>query len=608
MKRLCAILVSLCVGFYAFGVRKSSTIVYIDGAKYYIHTVLPGETLYGLSKTYGVGEQAIRAHNPGLADGLKADARVKIPFVAESASVLPERKLKKTFDMHYVVRGETLYGISRRYAIAIPTLMEDNPNLDPAQLKPGQRILVRKKQIGKEPEHEARAAWEEYRNTLNSVAEQGTAYYIVQPGDTFYALSHRYEISEAELSALNDGLQAADLKAGALLKVPSVGTAESEADDACDTLRQVPAEPRDTVREIVFRALPPNETLRVALLLPVEAKEGANANYLEFYQGFLLGIDSVRNRYGHSVDVTLFNTRHDLQTVEEIVATPEFRRSNLIVGPVYEELLPPVLAYAEEHEIPVVSPLARLTQTNSDAVFQLSPDAGRKYEKEAELVGTDRRVTLIYTENTDREFEREVLDLLGDTPYARHTYKFQHPSVRSAEGGPGDLTPLLKGEEEKLFVVMADNEIDVDRILVSLASAHAGLTGRGLPVSRFTVLGNTRWNRYNNIDRTMFFKNRVVFTSTYHAKRDSEAVRRFDNAYIRAFGTLPTLYSYRGYDTAAIFGPGMFADIEYDMEGRRYQPLQTAYLFELEQTPRRLHVNRNWTRVNYNSDFTVTLE
>ena len=577
MKRLCAILVSLCVGFYAFGVRKSSTIVYIDGAKYYIHTVLPGETLYGLSKTYGVGEQAIRAHNPGLADGLKADARVKIPFVAESASVLPERKLKKTFDMHYVVRGETLYGISRRYAIAIPTLMEDNPNLDPAQLKPGQRILVRKKQIGKEPEHEARAAWEEYRNTLNSVAEQGTAYYIVQPGDTFYALS-------------------------------ILGTAESEADDACDTLRQVPAEPRDTVREIVFRALPPNETLRVALLLPVEAKEGANANYLEFYQGFLLGIDSVRNRYGHSVDVTLFNTRHDLQTVEEIVATPEFRRSNLIVGPVYEELLPPVLAYAEEHEIPVVSPLARLTQTNSDAVFQLSPDAGRKYEKEAELVGTDRRVTLIYTENTDREFEREVLDLLGDTPYARHTYKFQHPSVRSAEDGPGDLTPLLKGEEEKLFVVMADNEIDVDRILVSLASAHAGLTGRGLPVSRFTVLGNTRWNRYNNIDRTMFFKNRVVFTSTYHAKRDSEAVRRFDNAYIRAFGTLPTLYSYRGYDTAAIFGPGMFADIEYDMEGRRYQPLQTAYLFELEQTPRRLHVNRNWTRVNYNSDFTVTLE
>lgn len=608
MKRIFAIAVLLCWAASAFAVRKSSTVVYIDGAKYYIHTVLPGETLYGLSKTYGVGEQAIRSHNPETAGGLKADTRIKIPFVADVSAMPTGRKLKKTFDTHYVVRGETLYGISRRYAIAIPTLMEDNPDLDPARLRPGQRILVRKKQIGKEPEHEARAAWEEYRNSLNSVAEAGTAYYIVQPGDTFYALSHRYGIGEAELSALNDGLQPADLKAGALLKVPSGDSPEPDADGACDSLQNASVEPRDTVREIVFRALRPDETLHVSLLLPVEAKEGANANYLEFYQGFLLGLDSVRTRHGYSIDVTLFNTRHDLQAVTEIVGTPEFRRSDLIVGPVYEELLPPVLAYAEEHEIPVVSPLARLTQTNSDAVFQLSPDAGRKYEKEAELVGGDRKVTLIYTESTDREFEREVLDLLGDTPSARHDYKFQHPSVRSAEGGPGDLTPLLKGEEEKLFVVMADNEIDVDRILVSLASAHAGLTGRGLPVARFAVLGNARWNRYNNIDRTMFFKNRVVFTSTYHAKRDSEAVRRFDSAYIRAFGTLPTLYSYRGYDTAAIFCPGMFSDIEYDMEGRRYQPLQTVYLFEQQQTPRRLHVNRNWTRVNYNSDFTVTLE
>ena len=44
----------------------------------------------------------------------------------------------------------------------------------------------------------------------------------------------------------------------------------------------------------------------------------------------------------------------------------------------------------------------------------------------------------------------------------------------------------------------------------------------------------------------MFFKDRVIFLTTYHAKRDTDAVRAFDGAYIRAFGTLPTLYSYRG--------------------------------------------------------------
>ena len=121
------------------------------------------------------------------------------------------------------------------------------------------------------------------------------------------------------------------------------------------------------------------------------------------------------------------------------------------------------------------------------------------------------------------------------------------------------------------------------------------------------VLGNARWNRYHNIDRTMFFKDRVIFFSTYHAKRDSEVVRAFDGAYIRAFNALPSLYSYRGFDTAMIFAPAMYNDIEYDMEGRRYLPLQTSYVFRQEGESRN-HTNRNWTRVNYQPDFTITIE
>ena len=105
----------------------------------------------------------------------------------------------------------------------------------------------------------------------------------------------------------------------------------------------------------------------------------------------------------------------------------------------------------------------------------------------------------------------------------------------------------------------------------------------------------------------MFFKDRVVFIPTYHAKRDTEKVVMFDGAYIRAFGALPTLYSYRGYDTAMIFAPAMYNDIEYDLEGRRYTPLQTSYIFR-QGEGRHTHINSNWTRVDYRSDFTITIE
>ena len=459
---------------------------------------------------------------------------------------------------------------------------------------------------------------------MNSVAEPGAAYHLVEPGETLYSLSRRFGTSEAEIAQLNGGLRPADLKAGAIVRVPGVARPSDEtgllvaapagSDAQPDTADSGDSFADRAVELVDFRALKRSERLDVALLLPL-AQEGAaaNTNYLEFYQGFLLGLDSVRTRCGCSVDVTLFNTGRDSAKIAQIVASEPFCRARLIVGPVYEEELAPVILHAEQAHVPVVSPLAHIGRTRSDVLFQLAPDPAFKYEKTGDMFGADRRITLIYGETTDSLFEREVLTLVGDREFRRHDYRYEHPNEiakrREQEGSTSaaDLTPLLDNSDDNLFIVMADNQIDVDRILAALASADTSLSARGHAKPRFAVLGNARWNRYANIDRTMFFKDRVTFISTYHAKRDAQVIVDFDSAYIRAFGMLPTLYAYRGYDTAQIFVPAMYNDIEYDLENRRYTPLQTSYRFAADEE-RPNHTNRNWTRVDYRPDFTITIE
>ena len=69
MKRFCATALLLLWSLCALAVQKSGTIVYINGSKFYVHTVQPGETLYGLSKAYEVGEKVILQHNPAAAQG-----------------------------------------------------------------------------------------------------------------------------------------------------------------------------------------------------------------------------------------------------------------------------------------------------------------------------------------------------------------------------------------------------------------------------------------------------------------------------------------------------------------------------------------------------------
>ncbi len=608
MRRLCATALLCAWGLCATAVEKSPTIVSIDGAKYYVHTVQPGETLYAIAKAYGVGEGIIVENNPSAASGLRAAEHLKIPFTARDKKPTPERKLRKTFDFHFVTKGETLYAISRQYGIPIPTIIEDNPDLDPIRLSLGQRILIRRKEIGSESEAATQEQWEEYRTSLSNVAEKGFDYHIVQPGETIYSLSRRFGTSEEELSRLNGGLQAAELKAGAMIKVPGDENAPEHTADSDEETDATQETENDRIEEIEFRALPAGKTLNVALLLPLTTQPGsaANASYQEFYQGFLLGLDSVKRR-GYSVHVDLYDTHRDSARVRELAeCDASFGEAGLIVGPVYEEELYPVIRQAERKGIPVVSPLAQVSRTNSDVLFQMAPDPTAKYTKVAELFNPDKQVTLIYTAQTDKEFEAEILALLGDREYMRHTYKYEHPSAAKTNS-PSDLTPLLENDKDNVFVIMSDNEVDVDRILAALASADTSLTSRRRTAPQFVVLGNARWNRYPNLDRSMFFKDRVIFISTYHAKRDSQAVVEFDKSYIRAFGALPTLYSYRGYDTALLFCPAMFGDIEYDMEGRRYTPLQTSYVFgQGEDT--HTHVNRNWTRVDYNPDFTITVE
>lgn len=600
MKRLCATLLMIAWGLSALAGGKSTTIVYINGAKYYIHTVQAGETLYGLSKTYGVGEQVIVENNPSIVRGLKTNQNIKIPYVAEAPEIMSERKLRKTFNFHQVAPGETLFALSRQYEIPVKTLMTDNPNLDPLHMRPGERVLIRRKQIGSETAAGTQQQWEAYQKSLNSVAETGTSYHIVHAGETFYSLSRRFGITEEPLSALNGGLKPADLKAGAMIVVPGEDQKEPAATE--DTLRRDSLPPFGDVEPIEFRALRRSEALNVAVLLPLAVNGEPNGNYLEFYQGFLLGLDSVKQKSGISVNVDLYNTARDSARIVSILEDKAFRRTHLIVGPVYEEGLYPVVRYAEKHQIPVVSPLANIERMNSDVLFQLAPDPDRKYEKVRDLVAADKRVTLIYTQTVDREFEREILALLGNRPYERYNYRYQQGSQ-----GSSDLTPLLENDADNVFVILSDNEVDVDRILAGLASADTSITSRGRTAPKFTVLGNARWNRYNNLDRAIFFKDRVVFISTYHAKRDSEVVKAFDDAYLRSFGMLPTLFSYRGYDTAMIFAPAMYGDIEYDLEDHRYTPLQTTYLFT-RPVGRANHVNYNWTRVNYHNDFTITIE
>lgn len=589
-------------------VEKSPVIVFINGKKYYVHTVKSGDTLYSIAKAYEVGENDIRECNPNVGDGLRIDQTVKIPVPASAIiKANAEKKRKKDYIVHKVKAGQTLYAIARDYNISVAQLREDNPSVNPQALSVGESLWIRRTAIGSSTEQQAQAEMAEYTDNLNkATSDDGFDHHVVQPGETIYSLSRRYGITETEFAQLNDVSQG--LKAGAIIRIPKAKEVEQEL------VAEAENTPAQTTlnTEITFQKLDNSHDLNIALMLPMNINSKPNASYVEFYQGFLLGLDEIKKSGNGNTKLTVYNTAHDQLKVQQIVGSTMFEGTNLIVGPVYEDELNPVLQYAHKNSVPVVSPLANISAVQSPALYQLSPAPEKKYEKIGNLLDGGRDIYLIYASSNDKEFEQEIIKELHGRPYSAYNYSFADQkstfTPRNAEARAIEsMDDILKSEKPCLFIVLANAETDVDRILGTISSSKVALTDRSEPSAQYVVMGTSRWGRFNNIDHTSYFNNNVVMISTYHAKRDSKAVRDFDSRYIDAYGALPSLYAYRGYDTAMIFCAGMRGDIEYNMLDKRYTPLQTTYKFVRGNAGER-YVNQEWVRVNYNSDYTITIE
>lgn len=578
-------------------VRRSESIVRIEGDSYYVHTVEAGQTLYSLAKAYEVSTAAIVHYNPLVAGGLKAGQVLKIPAVGVSAPKMSQRKINRLFDEHEVKQGETVYSISRMYAVPVATLLEDNLSLDPTHLAIGQKVLIRKDSKGDGNERQTMEQLNEYKEALNSVSTD-YVYHLVAHGETIYSLSKLYGISQENLiewNSLTDGL-----KAGTMVRVGVAEQPQLPPTDQSDSPLQPPTEVEQPpiFENVEITTSEDARHARIALMLPLRAEGAANASYLEFYQGFLLGMEDLKAE-GMSFTVDLYNSARSEQTVEQIVSNDEFAGTDLIVGPVYDNELQGVLPYAVENRVAVVSPLASTDSLHAPVLFGMAPTESRKADKMREMFSDEDNIVLIYGQSNDTELENETKAALSGKQYRTHNYS-------------GGVIPssLFKSECRNVYVVMARNELEVDKIMAALSSAHNNLVSRSqLHSASVNVVGSSRWNRFNNIDRNLFFKMGVSYLTSYLAKRGNEVIDHFDSRYVEAYQSLPSMYSYRGYDAAQIFARAVLSPmgvVGY-VQSAIHKPLQTQYRFAQAQMGD-TYVNNEWIIVRYNNDYTISGE
>lgn len=159
------------------------------------HSIQKGESVYVISKKYGVSMNAIFELNPGSRNVIYAGSILRVPK-SDTSSAITDTKISN----YEVLRGDTKSGLSRRFDVSIAQLEQQNPHIV-RMLQVGHRINLDK-------------TIKELESQLN-VGE-----HRVLKGETLWGIARNYEISVNLLTATNANQLSEFLQIGQILTIP----------------------------------------------------------------------------------------------------------------------------------------------------------------------------------------------------------------------------------------------------------------------------------------------------------------------------------------------------------------------------------------------------
>jgi len=304
------------------------------------HTVQAGETIYRLTVKYGITGEEIYKANPILrTEPLKTGQVVLIPSksAAQTTADIQENTAAQ-LDEEDDETDEKKNGYRMKGAYGSKAKKSDKTDDDNFW----RRLFGKKKKADVQPFDSTKCEYQ----------------HIVRKGETVFSISRTYGLTEAELLAANPTVAGTNIKRDQVLCIPYKSASEPTT---ADTQRDV-ADSDDT------DLLTPDKTddgvIHAALILPFMLDENTStptadqSKMVEFYEGFLLAIDSLRDD-GISFDLHVYDSGEATRSLRPILEKEEMATMDIIFGPMHTQHINEAADFARTHAIPLVLPFAR---------------------------------------------------------------------------------------------------------------------------------------------------------------------------------------------------------------------------------------------------------
>ena len=537
-------------------VERTNNKVILEGTVYYVHQVKPGETLYAISRAYNISQKEIAIENPGVISGLQIGQTLKIPVdpkLQEEINTSDLAEQSETGKFHTVQAGETLYGIAMIYGLRQVDIEQANRSVTAENLKPGQRLRI-PEEVVVEEEH--------------AYNEEGLIYHEVKRRETLYSIAGYYSVTIEEIRDLNPELGWGGPKKGQIIRIPAPQlTEQPQPEEEPGVEDESDYDEFDTRHENIrrtyriaffipfdFREMEPLDSLlkdiespsrrnRIIERYMMEEKIPQSVNFLEFFQGTLLAIDSMR-RTGMKLDVRYKDTRRSMDRTRSILMDDELEDFDLFIGPFYDYNLEIVSEFARQHRIPLVTPFHNDLELlrGNPYLFQLSPSIETGYREAAKLVASKHMYNIVYVRQEDslniekhEYFKQLIFDGFDDYhPSDPVVFKEVILELKRTD----EIIQSLSRDKKNLVVVPTADEALASTVVSSL---YFQLNNYDIE-----VIGGPYWTEFSTIDLRHYHKLNLVFYNPFWVDYHDPGVERFMTKFRKHYYSEPTITTRKG--------------------------------------------------------------
>jgi LysM repeat protein len=564
----------------------------------FYHTIERGQTVYSIAKMYDVEVKDLHRLNIGSAEGIRVGEQLKIPQKKAAPSSAPGRpNAEETYVYHTIRAGETLYGVSKHYGVSGERIVEANPGLSHERFAAGHTIRI--------------PAARKQKQTAEIVENPKGAkeiYYTVPPRETLYNICRAFKTSEKELLRLNPELSGG-LRTGMTLRIPL------RIDE-----KEMPKEKEPDAREVnamldANREIKQVNTAKVALLLPYNAdKNMPNQARIEYYEGMLLAVDSLRNR-GYSLELFVHDIGDQIATLQKILKTegPTLKEVHLIIGGVTNEQIRLIADFARTHKIKYVIPFTSRNDEvlNNAYIFQVNTPHNYLYAN-ASYAGANlfAKYNILFIDTKDYDEDKDdKADFINEFKRNLTERTIAHSElVYDAKTFPTAIKSRLSTDRPNMIMPISSSLEALNKIKTVLR-----MIADKQPEYAISLFGYPVWQTYSKDCLEDFYALDTYIYSPFYADQMNPYVQAFYDNYKKWYSKSPAAtlypkYAMLGFDTGMFFFEALHrygANFENNLSEIRYQSLQTGFRFERVNNWGGF-INTNVYVVHYKKDFTIT--